>query len=183
MTGLALYRLPHEQQVTMVAQTEGEPQEFLSCEALNGQTGFVVAPFSISPDTPLILIRPDVVKTFKTVSDCFDGRNSLFPLEKQFVSIGETTCFDRGNTLRKCYASDFSRFFEHLRNGNFRKLVLSRCTEEPAIEGVTPMELFQRACQLYPRLFISLVYTSRQRQRFYLRATAANGALLRWLAP
>ena len=159
MTGLALYRLPHEQQVTMVAQTEGEPQEFLSCEALNGQTGFVVAPFSISPDTPLILIRPDVVKTFKTVSDCFAGRNSLFPLEKQFVSIGETTCFDRGNTLRKCYASDFSRFFEHLRNGNFRKLVLSRCAEEPAIEGVTPMELFQRACQLYPRLFISLVYT------------------------
>ena len=91
MTGLALYRLPYEQQVTMVAQTEGEPQELLSCEALNGLTGFVVAPFSISPDTPLILIHPDVVKTFKTVSDCFDGRNSLFPWEKQFVSIGETT--------------------------------------------------------------------------------------------
>ena len=52
MTGLALYRLPYEQQVTMVAQTEGEPQELLSCEALNGLTGFVVAPF------PSVLIRP-----------------------------------------------------------------------------------------------------------------------------
>jgi len=159
MTGLALYRLPYEQQVTMVAQTEGEPQELLSCEALNGLTGFVVAPFSISPDTPLILIHPDVVKTFKTVSDCFDGRNSLFPWEKQFVSIGETTCFNGGNNCRKAYASDFEHFFRHLENGDYRKLVLSRCVEEPAIEGVTPLELFQRACQLYPRLFISLVYT------------------------
>ena len=83
MTGLALYRLPHEQQVTMVAQTEGEPQEFLSCEALNGQTGFVVAPFSISPDTPLILVSPG-----ETV--CFHWRNNLFRLGKQLVSIGET---------------------------------------------------------------------------------------------
>ena len=51
MTGLALYRLPYEQQVTMVAQTEGEPQEL---------------PSKLFP----------IVSTAETV--CFLGRNSLF---------------------------------------------------------------------------------------------------------
>ena len=64
MTGFALYRLPHEKQVTLVAQTEGEPQKMASCEALNGQTGFVVAPFAVSEQTPIVVIQPDVVKTY-----------------------------------------------------------------------------------------------------------------------
>ena len=161
MTGVALYRLPYRQQVTLVAQQDDEPQELLSCDSLNGQTGFVVAPFFVCKETPIILIRPDVIKTFKTVSDCFDVGNSLFQRRKQFVSTEETTCFNGGNNLRDIYASDFSRFFEPLKNGDFRKLVLSRCVEEPLVEGMSALQLFQRACQLYPRLFISLVYTAK----------------------
>lgn len=97
MTGFALYRLPYEQQVTMVAQTEGEPLELASCEALNGQTGFVVAPFSISKQTPVVLIRPDIVQTYSSVPDssslgtaCSLGRNRQLPWEEQAVPLGET---------------------------------------------------------------------------------------------
>ena len=159
MTGLALYRLPHEQQVTMVAQTEGEPQQLLSCEALNGQTGFVVAPFSITEQTPIVIIRPDVVQVFPSANDCFPEGNCQFPRGKLLVPQKETISSPEGDTYRTSYSADFSRFFAHLKEGDFRKLVLSRCVEEPINEGVSPLELFQRACQLYPRLFISLVYT------------------------
>ena len=161
MTGFALYRLPHEQQVTMVAQTEGEPLELASCEALNGQTGFVVAPFAVSTDMPIVLIRPDIVKTFPSVPDSSSIGNCQFPWEEQSVPFGGTASSLGGNSNRTTYSDDFSRFFLHLKNGDFRKLVLSRCAEEPVTEGVSPLELYQRACQLYPRLFISLVYTAK----------------------
>lgn len=159
MTGFALYRLPYEQQVTLVAQTEDEPQELLSCEALNGQTGFVVAPFAISKQTPIVLIRPDIVQTFSSFSDFFSAGKRCFPWEKTMFSSAENGVFLGGNSSRATYSDDFSRFFLHLKNGDYRKLVLSRCAEHPANEDVSPLELYQRACQLYPRMFISLVYT------------------------
>ena len=161
MTGFALYRLPYEQQVTMVAQTKGDPLEFASCEALNGQTGFVVAPFAISQQTPVVLIRPDIVQTFTSVPDSSSIRNCQFPWEKLLVSLGETASFLGGNSCRATYSDDFNRFFLHLKNGDFRKLVLSRCAEHPVIEDVSPLDLYQRACLLYPRMFISLIYTKR----------------------
>lgn len=161
MTGFALFRLPHEQQVTMVAQTEGEPLELASCEDLNGQTGFVVAPFAVSAGTPIVLIQPDIVKTFPSVSEFVSDVNIQFPWEKLSVSLGGTASSLGGNSNRTTYSDGFSRFFLHLNNGDFRKLVLSRCAEEPVTEHVSPLELYQRACQLYPRLFISLVYTAK----------------------
>ena len=159
MTGFALYRLPYEQQVTMVAQTEGEPLELASCEALNGQTGFVVAPFSISKQTPVVLIRPDIVQTYSSVPDSSSIRNCLLPWEEQAAPLGGTGSSLGGNSSRATYSDDFSRFFLHLKDGDFRKLVLSRCAEEPVNNGVSPLDLYQQACQLYPRMFISLVYT------------------------
>lgn len=43
--------------------------------------------------------------------------------------------------------------------GSFQKLVLSRCHVEPRKDGLSPFDLFVTACSLYPRLFVSLVYT------------------------
>lgn len=158
MTGFALYRLPHEQQVTLVAQTKDEPQELLSCEALSNQEGFVVAPFSVSEQTPIVLIRPDVVRTFPSADDSILANFQSVPYGLSVRSLQTSSSF-LTDSLRSLYANDFTCFFNHLKNGDFRKLVLSRCVEEPVNKNVSPLELFQRACQLYPRLFISLVYT------------------------
>ena len=158
MTGFALYRLPHEKQVTLVAQTEGEPQKMASCEALNGQTGFVVAPFAVSEQTPIVVIQPDVVKTYasaETVS--LDLKKSVAC--GLFVRRLRTLCPSPADSLHATYSSDFNRFFDRLKSGDYQKLVLSRCVEEPISANVSPLKLFQRACQLYPRLFISLIYT------------------------
>ena len=59
MGGFAVYRLPYAKQATLIRQTEGEPLELSSCQALNGQQGFVIAPFEITPAQPIVLIRPD----------------------------------------------------------------------------------------------------------------------------
>ena len=60
----AIYRLPYGKHVTLVQQMEGEPMELVSCTDLNGKSGFVVAPFEVRQDQPILLIRPDRVETF-----------------------------------------------------------------------------------------------------------------------
>ena len=160
MTGFALYRLPHQQQVTLVAQTTGKPQELSSCEALNAQQGFVLVPFSISDDTPLLLIHPDEVRTF-TYGDVSMLRSELeFVASKLPPSYVHTPSLPRPDSEMADYAADFARFHAMLKSGRFSKLVLSRCSISiPPPSPLSPLDLFQRACAMYPRLFVALVYT------------------------
>ena len=160
MTAFAVYRLPHQQQVTLVSQTTGKPQEQPSCEALNDQQGFVMAPFSISDNTPLLLIRPDEVRTF-ACGDMSMLRSDLeFAASKLPPSYVQTLSLLRPNSEQACYAADFTRFHASLKSGRFSKLVLSRCSISILPPSPTsPLDLFQRACTMYPRLFVALVYT------------------------
>ena len=77
MTAFAIYRLPHEDHATLIRQSEGEPEEFLSCAELNGRRGFVVAPFQISEQQPLLLIRPDVIETVPIEGELSETEYSL----------------------------------------------------------------------------------------------------------
>lgn len=140
MSGFALFRLPYEQQYTLIEQTSGEPLEVTSCVELNGQQGFVMAPFAPSAERPILLIRPDRV-VFDVVPQDF----SSFP---QGVLSSDS---------RTDYHVDFLNFHAHLTNGEFSKLVLSRSIDVMREEKIAPVELFRRACERYPRMFICLV--------------------------
>lgn len=135
----AIYRLPHEEHATLIQQLEGEPAEFLSCTELNGGSGFVVAPFEVRSDQPVLLIRPDVVKVV--------GLEDI-PFQNNTNST---------DSLTNTYAIDFANYHAQLELGTFQKIVLARCADETSEEPLPPMELFKRACALYPRMFISLV--------------------------
>ena len=71
MSAFAIYRLPHEDHATMIRQTKGEPVELHSITELNGKRGFVVAPFEVKDDQPVVLIQ---------------GEETIVPLEAtQFI--------------------------------------------------------------------------------------------------
>ncbi|MBR1415053.1 MAG: chorismate-binding protein [Prevotella sp.] len=146
MRSFAIFRLPHASHCTLVAQMEGEPSLLTSPDQLNGQTGFVMAPFQPSSSQPILLIRPDKVEQDPELSplDCC-------------MQAGECEAFGGSP---ETYAADFATFHQALEEGRFQKLVLSRCATEPNDGNRKPTELFLRACQLYPRLFIALVSTS-----------------------
>jgi isochorismate synthase len=165
MTSFALYRLPYEQQVTLVAQTDGTPVELQSLGQLDGQCGFVVAPFAISDACPLVVIRPDVVETY-TDSRCqrFQALQAGISSQcLQAMQASSSQAFQSPHvSQRQCYSDDFKRFHEQLLAGRFSKLVLSRCASVPIEDGSTEavaITAFRRACELYPRLFIALVST------------------------
>ena len=150
MSAYAIYRLPHADHATLIQQTEGEPSEYQLCSELNGKRGFVVAPFQVTVQQPILLIRPDVVNFLEVRGEGQEVRD---------MSTAEYSLTSHLSPLTSSYAIDFANYHAQLETGLFRKIVLARCVDEASEEPIDPMELFRRACMLYPRMFISLVST------------------------
>ncbi len=157
MNSFALYRLPHEQHFTLVAQKDGEPRQLDAFTELGCEPGFAVAPFMVADDCPLLLIRPDVVRRFE-LSEAEGCRPYIGS-----ARIQHRPCAGRTPALydmeRRAYAEDYAKFYDELRVRRLRKVVLSRCAEEPLCEDADLLQLFVRACGFYPRLFVALVST------------------------
>ncbi len=158
MPAYALYRLPYSQEATFMAQTTGEPDELLSCAALSGREGFVMAPFRGDKHHPYLLLQPD--------------RKDTLPLE-QLTDDSEAAAFidaysyDRPAIERplqgdwRHYSIDFANFHSHILQGEFSKIVLARQAREPRPADATPLKLFLKSCEAYPRLFIALISARR----------------------
>ena len=151
MTSFAIFRQPRQLACTFVAQTEGCPLQLASPSDLAAQQGFVVAPFAATPSEPLLIIRPDRVLTFATADDAL---SELGDLGCHLAGHG-----DNGGDGRAAYAADFATFHQALCSRRFQKLVLARSVQQRRPAGVNPLQLFARACQSYPRMFIALVST------------------------
>lgn len=141
-SAFALYRLPHADRYVRV---QGSTQEITSCALLNGCSGFVIAPFQVKQEQPIVLIAPEEVTEVE--------------LSGVSVDAGSSGISGQSDNARSNYHIDFSSFHAQLQQGTFRKIVLARCADEVAVQSVDPAELFLRACQLYPRMFIAQVYT------------------------
>lgn len=151
MTAFAYYRLPYLHHATQMIQHEGEPEVLGSVAELNGKEGFVVAPFSPSGDCPVVLIHPDEVKHVAVRTR--GAGNRFVPMNSEFHGDG-TQSFTPETDI---YAQDFAAFHERLKAGDFQKIVLARMAKVSC--EVDAESLFMRACEMYPRLFVALVYT------------------------
>lgn len=157
MSSIALFRLPHAHTCTLMLQDTGEPQTLQRLSMLDDCRGYVFAPFAPSADSPILVLRPDVVETYPcenvaaelAASPALSGFSFFYSAFQQPPSLPE----------RVHYHLDFSNFYAQLCEGAFRKIVLARCSCIEKPEPQSPFELFQRACARYPRMFISLVST------------------------
>lgn len=148
MKAYALYRFPHDSEfVTLISHT--------SAVALPGgyaevgiESGFVLAPFALSAETPVMLIRPDEV------------HRTSFPLEHPDTDNHHTKRRTHAATVadRARYQSDFQCFSQWLRAEKGEKIVLAR-SMQISVEEPQEQQLFLKACRQYPRLFVALVHT------------------------
>lgn len=147
----AIYRLPYQDHCVYLSQDHGTPEVLSSIEELNGKSGFVIAPFAIAPSTPIVLLHPDRVEEMfiRTVdeSQCVTA---------QMPSVVHSTSH---GTQRADYAADFALLHQLLDDARLQKVVLARCDHERRDEALSPEQLFQRACQRYPRQYVCLVST------------------------
>lgn len=147
MAAFAFYRLPYKDSYTLVMQNDDDPEKLSSVDELNGKSGFVIAPFMPSEECPILLMRPDVVKHIKLKAE---------------MTIQEAEVSLSSKKEKQAYAQDFETFHEQLEKGKFDKIVLARCSKmrSQACAHIQTKELFLKACQMYPRLFIALVSTT-----------------------
>ena len=75
----AMYRIPGEKVIHLMVQLNSEVSLFNDIEELNGRSGFVIAPFRIGKDTPIVLLRPDEVREieFDSTKECLDDKAGL----------------------------------------------------------------------------------------------------------
>lgn len=146
MTAFAYFRLPYQHHATLMKQTQGKPLVLSSVNELNGKRGFVIAPFAVSEECPVLLMQPDVVEVVEVMEERGERK------EKR------GGCRDERGERKEEYSSNFATFHAALEERRFEKIVLARCAQG-TLHDASLRNLFFRTCQRYPRLFVSLVHT------------------------
>lgn len=140
MSAFALFRLPGKKEYVEIRQNDGGVHKLSSYAELSGKKGFVIAPFSITPDCPLMIIAPDV----------------LCKHDVKEINI-ESSCDNNFTKEKEAYVEDFNKFHKSLTEGTFQKIVLSRCSEAKRCGSASDKDIFLKACNLYPDMFVALV--------------------------
>ena len=143
MSCFALYRLPHEQQYHRLVQHDDNALQLPSVAEVAQCRGFVLAPFEVSAQQPVVVIRPDEETVHEVPATADAGWGNVTALDAE----GE----------QQRYGIDFRNFHGQLCQGTFKKIVLARCSEMEAEQEGSIEALFIKACHAYPRLFVALV--------------------------
>ena len=114
----AVYRIPGEKVPRLLTQAEGAVRLIYDLKELNGQRGFVIAPFQVSESCPVVLIQPDQWgQPLPVDDDTEEDREIALRLQGQESFLTSST---------EEYAACFHTFINALRDRTFDKLVLSR---------------------------------------------------------
>ena len=167
----ALWRIPGESP-RFAMQASGSARILYHIEELDEQSGFVIAPFHVSKQHPIVLIRPDIQKL---PPDEETKVSYLMPAEQEFHHSETLVSFLENP--KEDYSRRFNAFIEPLRRKQFEKLVLSRCQTIPADRAnFSPAAAFHRLICLFAavqsvQIFVclSLPYT---RNRYMARMYA-----------
>jgi len=145
----ALYRAPGEENPHFLTQTSGSVRLVYDIEELNELQGFVIAPFQVSKDSPIVLIQPDCFEIDEWENADTDNKTP----EK-------TASFRKNQDQRfKDYAKRFKLFSKALRKKEFEKLVLSRNFSLDKTSDFSPFEAFYGASKRYIYSYVYLCYT------------------------
>ena len=172
----ALWRIPGESP-RFAMQTSGSARILYHIEELDEQSGFVIAPFHVSKQHPIVLIRPDIQELPSDEEikvSCLWNKSSM-PTEQEFHH--SETLVSYPENPKEDYNRRFNTFIEPLHRKQFEKLVLSRSQTIPAGKtDFSPAAAFHKAIERYKYSYVYLPYT---RDRHMARVYARNYPLRR----
>lgn len=148
----AMWRIPGEDIIHFRMQSTGSPCLIHSIEELNKRSGFVIAPFRVNKEHPIVLIEPDCFTLPESIDEKehIREKNKFRPEEIQISSERDE---------KNMYAQCFSIFTQPLLNGDLDKLVLSRSRTINRNETFSPGTAFYTAVKRYIRSYVYLCYT------------------------
>lgn len=155
----AAYRLPLQYDVKFIAQLDGSPLQFHDLSDLNGKDGFVISPFKIDKNFPIVLIRPDLeVEGIGNIVEALD-RLKIFDCDSASTDEGDFDVNLSGGDEYQVYKESFTRFIQPLKNGEFKKLVLSRYHRIEKPLSFSFVSSFFKALESYPHMMSYVCYT------------------------
>lgn len=170
MHDFAMYRYPDANICHLVMQEQGDALSIYKYKDLGAVSGFVFAPFAISKNCPIRLIRPDVYKEFclseinssisLITSHGHDESSSSLssPLSHSSVSSLKNSSVEDQSKEYEIYRRDFSNSIKAIESGLLSKIVLARKSELfGGSEQASIFSYFKTACSLYPHQFIALI--------------------------
>ena len=129
----AVYRIPGEKVPRLLTQAEGAVRLIYDLKELNGQRGFVIAPFQVSESCPVVLIQPDQWgQPLPIDNDTAEEREVALRMQGQESFLTSST---------EEYASCFHTFINALRERTFDKLVLSRHLTVDKVADFSPLSI------------------------------------------
>ena len=156
----ALYRMPWTDEPLMAVEDSKGVALLRELKELNGRQGFLVAPFKVTENCPIVLIENG--QTYKGWEEIARGLEESTAM----VSGKEGGCnpdvkaeVKTEKEMKEQYRAAFGRFIGELQRGTFSKLVLSRNATFDLPERFPPLDIFLTACNRYPRMMISYIYT------------------------
>lgn len=147
----AIYRIPGEEEPRFVMQASGSARLLYHIEELNEQQGFVIAPFRISRNCPIVLIRRD----YSTLPD--SSRTDYIRMDLEFHPDENEIVSER--KTKDNYTHCFGSFIKPLQEKTLDKLVLSRSLTLDRDAGFSPAKAFYKACEQYIRSYVYLCHT------------------------
>lgn len=137
-----LYRMPQDSVCHALMQS-GAVTSLEDISQLNGETGFVFAPFHVESQNPILLLKPEERMSFSLKAEQdFDG-----------------TITDEVAAVSESYSACFASFLHELREGDCRKLVLSRRARIARAAGFSVLRAFHAACCRFEYSYVYLFYT------------------------
>lgn len=144
----AIYRVPGENTFRFIGQSERRVRVLYDLKELNEQKGFVIAPFKVSREYPIVLIEPDYEKDFSITFPCEDEEEHSLYNDEALSEIYTDT-----------YSVCFDNFIQALRRKEFEKLVLSRKVVLEKDQKISTLQVFETACRCYINSYVYLCYT------------------------
>jgi isochorismate synthase len=152
-SGFAVWFLPGSN-VPMAVVNQGELERIGDLSQLQDRSGFVMAPFFVSKQNPILLLSPEgllqgedeIARYVGDSNESYDFTNNSS--DENFVE-----------TPKQEFISQCSNAIELIRKGEMDKVVLSRQKFVGRHADSSPSGLFQRLKSKYPDAFVSLFYT------------------------
>lgn len=148
---MVLYRLPYSNEINVL-----KADEITVCpdvDSLAGRNGFVMIPYNLRGDKPILLFESSPSDEIIDVDNA--ETDLLSEDDAQFV-CDNIPCNSSANSFGQ-YSAAFSSFNEALLSGKFEKLVLSRCKDvDVCLSRNKLINTFIKACRTYPRMMVYL---------------------------
>jgi len=150
----AWYRLPHEDNISLLIQYRSFPDKLKDIDELNDVSGFVIATFPEESNQDVYLFRPDIHIQWQDLTDEV--------IDKLISTLSEVIIFNDFevpvctlvNTEKEVFTNGVQKAVEAISNKAFFKVILSKIRVESIPEQFNPLTMFAELCERYAHALV-----------------------------